>query len=205
VPMLVVKMTNSDVPPKAVLTITAARVFAFLFVLLTIPPLAAQPSTQQDWQRMYDACVAGVGPVFQKKGIGPEFASRVCVCIRDGLQKTAASEMNTKYEGIQKGCIQSLLTGQALLSETDWSPEGIAASKSDCNNKPPIEVSASFKDAFCSCIAENTARSVRRREFLLLDAAIRTKGMGRLDPEETKILTKALEAINYCSIKILGR
>jgi hypothetical protein len=178
---------------------------AFLFALLSIPPLAAQPSTQQDWQRMYDACVAGAGPVFQKKGVGPEIAPRICLCIRDELQKTPAAEMNTKYEGIQNGCIQSVFRGQSQLDLTDWAPEAIAASKSDCINKPPIEMAASFKDAFCSCIAENTARSVRRRDFLLLDAAIRTKGIHRLDPEETKILTKALEAINYCSIKILGR
>jgi F0F1-type ATP synthase beta subunit len=48
----------------------------------------------------------------------------------------------------------------------------------------------------------NTLEVISWRQYLLLDSAVRIKGMNNLDSEERAILTKALEVRNYCSLKI---
>jgi hypothetical protein len=190
-----IKVHNVDEAPALKL------IASFLLALATIPALAAGPSTPQEWQRMYDACVEGASAVSKQKGLGPGFAPQVCACVSENLQKIPASELNSKYQTIQNTCIQSSLKNASPSYASEWPPDAITKSAAECHKSPPSDVPATSMDAYCTCAVDLTAKNIRRREFLLLDSAVRTKGMQNLDAQEKSILAKWLEARHYCSLK----
>lgn len=157
------------------------------------PAFAAGPSTPEDWQKMYDACFQGMQTVARQKGLGHDFPARFCGCARDELKRTADKDRNAAYQGIQSYCLQR-------ATQIHGYPEaGIANLRATCAQRQDIPATA--MQAYCDCYVDLVQKNVPWRDFLLLDSAISTKGLAKLDAEEKAILGKALEATFYCSTK----
>ena len=87
----------------------------------------------------------------------------------------------------------------AALAQT-YPEAAIANLRSTCTQRkdiPPASV-----PAYCDCYVGLMQKNVPWRDFLLLDSAATTKGLGALDAEEKAILGKALETTFYCSQKV---
>lgn len=175
------------------------RLWISITVLLTLTSTArtaGPPSTSHDWQRIYAACLDGTKSTLTQRGLDP---ASICGCIRDELRKIPASQMNENFQSVQSACIQRAKTSPL---PDDWPAEGIDRSNRKCRANLPQDVLPSKADLYCSCSVSNTLEVISWRQYLLLDSAVRIKGMNNLDSEERAILTKALEVRNYCSLKI---
>jgi hypothetical protein len=175
--------------------------FSLLIVLATPPALAAGPSTPQEWQRMYDACVQGTGPVAQKMNLGPEYAPAFCSCVRENLQKTAEAERDSKFTAIQGQCMQ-FAKEKTSSGSMDWPQAGITNFQALCYKQPPKDVPPRSVGAFCACYVQFLPRNVPWREWLLLDLAWKAKGAANLDSKEKGILGRILTVGAYCSEKV---
>ncbi len=173
-----------------------------LIPFMTFPASAAGPSTPQEWQQMYDACVEGTQAVSQKMGLGPGYAPAFCACVRENLQKTAETERDAEFRAIQNRCMQS---AKAASDANDWPQAGISNFQADCYKQPPSNVPRRSLKAFCTCYVQYVPRNVPWREWLLLDLAIKTKGALSLDSRETAIMARVLTVGAYCSEKIVSQ
>ena len=64
------------------------------------------PSTPQDWQKMYDACLEGVKPVAQQQNLPPTFAPAYCTCVRDSAKTLPRAEWDKPFPAdIRERCI----------------------------------------------------------------------------------------------------
>ena len=63
------------------------------------------------------------------------------------------------------------------------------------------DIPASAMPAYCACYLEQMQSRIPWKDFLLLDTAIRVKGIGGIDAEEKAILIRSLDITFYCSQK----
>jgi hypothetical protein len=172
-----------------------SSLFSIVFVIF--PALAAGPSTPWDWQKMYNACLQGIGTVSQQMNLGQGFAPTFCACVRDSLQQTPEADRDAKYQAIQDRCTQSAKQSQQSDAGA-WPAAGIATLRTTCYQQPRKDVPPRSLDAYCTCYVDLTPRNVTWQDWLLIDLAIKTKGIQNLDAQERSILTKALQDATYC-------
>lgn len=171
------------------------RIFPIVafFILAARPATSAGPSTPEDWQRMYDACAKGVQSAATDRGLSPEFPVKFCGCLRDTLSITPEPERDAQAPVISDRCVQ-FATGRP-----DYPEAGITNLRKTCMQRADIPKASMF--VYCDCYVDLMQKTVPWRDFLLLDSAISTKGIGALDADEKSILGKALETAFYCSQK----
>ena len=104
--------------------------------------------------------------------------------------------------------VTSLLLLTALCSAEefgDWPRRGAQNSYDGCRNtheatKAGLPETKAVE--YCTCATTATAQTIPWREFLLLDTAIRERGLPALNKEEMAIMGKALEVRYQCARKI---
>jgi hypothetical protein len=77
-----------------------------LIALLPLLAYGAGPSTPEDWQRMYEACLQGAAVAADRQGMRQDFPSRFCGCVRDNLRSTAEPQRDAAFPAIRDRCIQ---------------------------------------------------------------------------------------------------
>jgi hypothetical protein len=83
---------------------------AFIAVALLAASSAngAGPSTPEDWQKMYAACVEGAQILANQRGFSPDFPARMCGCLREELRKLPLASLDAMYDTIQELCLRRL-------------------------------------------------------------------------------------------------
>jgi hypothetical protein len=98
------------------------------------------------------------------------------------------------------GLLGLIELGPTIASAQAYPEAGIANLRATCTQRPDIPPQA--MPAYCDCYVEQIQKVVPWHDFLLVDSAIRVKGLGNLDAEEKDIMMKALEVTFYCSQKV---
>ena len=99
-----------------------------------------------------------------------------------------------------------LLTALCAAEEFgDWPRQGALNSYTGCRNtheatKAGLPETKAIE--YCTCATTVSAQTIPWREFLLLDTAIRERGLPALNKEETSIMGKLLEVRYQCARKI---
>jgi len=106
--------------------------------------------------------------------------------------------MDERFQEVRNACL-----GKAVASRPsdDWPADGVDRSNRECRANLPEDIQPSKADLYCDCSVSYTRKVIPWKQYLLLDSAVRIKGMKNLDSEEKAILLKALEVRNYCSLK----
>jgi hypothetical protein len=166
---------------------------AILLAPLAFSATAAGPSTPEDWQRLYAACLEGAQTVATQRGLGPSFPATFCRCIRDDLKGVPEADRDAQSPAIRDRCLQRATLAQGY-------PEaGIANLRATCMQQQDIPAQAIT--TACACYIDLVQKNVPWRDILFLESAIATKGLDSLDAEEIAILGKTLQAMSYCSQK----
>jgi hypothetical protein len=95
--------------------------------------------------------------------------------------------------------LAALLAVYPTQAQQGYPAPGIANLRTTCMQRKDIPASA--MSAYCDCYVDLMQKTVPWRDFLLLDAAINTKGAANLDAGEKAILGRALQTTFYCSQK----
>src|SRR5579862_1556385 len=164
------------------------------------PALAAGPATSQDWQRLYDACLEGTRRTAKAGGLTPDAAPAICACVRDSLQGTPKADWDAKFRGILNTCVQSA-SASSQTKASDWPPTGITTLRTICYQQPRKDAPPQSLDGYCSCYIELLPKAISWRDWVMVDAAVRAKGMQNLEGQERSIMIKALETATDCFLK----
>jgi hypothetical protein len=154
---------------------------------------AAGPSTPEDWQKMYEACVIGTMPMLSLKNLN---ANLICGCIKDEMRKLPPDQFdNTHFHVAMNACLKSTWPDTVLESMKKQCAAKI--SKDLAENNP----SAAEVESFCDCTIRLTARAMSWEEYLQTDAAI--KARSSLDQKQKAAVTKWKEIADYCAAKAI--
>src|SRR5207249_5789747 len=88
-------VSESYMSPQLILVRTGLAAFAV--VLYCLATNAAGPSSPEDWQKMYAACLEGIGQSAAAMKLGTDFAPKFCGCVRDKIQKIPEAERDFQY------------------------------------------------------------------------------------------------------------
>ena len=180
-----------------------------LLALLTSPVRAERPVTPQDWPKIYDACLEGVRIAAQQLKVGPAYAPTYCTCVRDNLKMVAQAEWNARFPVIDERCTQLAKNvsqfSRSNSNTAEWTTERLSRPRTECYQQPPATVPARSVGSFCTCYLDYLPKNVSWREWLLVDLAIKTKGLQNLDAQETSLLTKILTVTAYCAEKLASQ
>lgn len=180
-----------------------SRIAALILIIVpTTPSYATGPSSAEEWQQMYVACVQGSASIAQKMNLGSEFPKRFCACVRDHLQNTPESIRNSKFDAVQAQCIGETKLSLSQNSST-WPLEGINTITKICREQPRKDVPAKYQGQYCVCFVEFMQKNVKWKDWLLLDLALQTKGLQNIDAQEKAIMAQVLDNTAYCSTKIV--
>jgi hypothetical protein len=174
-----------------------ASLFLAAILLLTavptLPPAAAGPSTPEDREKLYAACLQGAEAVASQQSLGPGSPAAFCGCVRDDLKITPEGDRDAKFPAIRDYCLNRVTHAQRYPDAGIANLRGTCAQRQDI---PPQVIGT-----YCGCYIDLLQKTVPWRDFLLLDSALNTKGPNGPDDEEKAILGKGLQVTFYCSQK----
>jgi hypothetical protein len=101
--------------------------------------------------------------------------------------------------GVAGLVIVTALAVGAVAQAESYPEAGIAILRKTCMQRRDIP--AQSVPVYCDCFVDLMQKTVPWRDFLLVDSAVSTKGLGGLDDEEKAILGKGLQATFYCAQK----
>jgi hypothetical protein len=85
----------------------------------------------------------------------------------------------------------------------DWPAAGTDTLRTICYQKPRTDVPRDYLDAYCICYVGLVKSNVPWNDWLLLDLAVRIKGIQNLDAQEKHIAILVLEDATYCFWKYI--